>query len=117
MNFLIDAQLPHRLVHLFQTAGHEAIHVSTFAAGNRTRDSFINQYSFDHECVVVTKDSDFVNSFLISQRPYKLLLITTGNITNEQLASILMRSMSEITANFSTFSFIEINREAFIVHV
>lgn len=63
MKFLIDAQLPRRLIHLFQTAGHEAIHVSTFATGNRTPDSLINQYSFDNECVVVTKDSDFVIPF------------------------------------------------------
>jgi len=56
MKFLIDAQLPRRLVFQFQAAGHEAVHVMDLPRGNRTSDSFINQYSLDRQCVLINKD-------------------------------------------------------------
>ncbi len=117
MNFLIDAQLPRSLVLQFQTAGHEAVHVMDLPRGNRTSDSFLNQYSIDRRCIVVTKDTDFVNSFLISKRPYKLLLIATGNIKNLELGFLLKANLSNIAENFTTFDFIEINRDTIIFHV
>jgi predicted nuclease of predicted toxin-antitoxin system len=89
MKFIIDAQLPRRLTQILQAAGHKAIHVIDLPDGSRTRDSFINQYSFDNGSILITKDTDFVNSFLISKRPHKLLMITTGNITNSNLVSLL----------------------------
>jgi predicted nuclease of predicted toxin-antitoxin system len=41
--------------------------------------------SIQEERIVVTKDTDFFDSFLIRQQPYKLLLVSTGNITNAEL--------------------------------
>lgn len=116
MNFLIDAQLPRRLIFQIQAAGHEAIHVSDLPLGSRTTDSFINQYSLDNRSVVITKDADFVNSFLISKRPYKLLLIATGNIKNVDLELIISANLGNIADNFESFDFIEINRDIVIYH-
>jgi predicted nuclease of predicted toxin-antitoxin system len=116
MKFLIDAQLPRRLVFIFRSAGHEATHVSTLSQGNRTQDSVINDYSLKNQCVVVTKDTDFVNSFLISKKPYKLLIVSTGNITNSELELILRSTIESITENFSSFDFIELNRSSVIFH-
>jgi predicted nuclease of predicted toxin-antitoxin system len=45
--------------------------------------------------VVVTKDSDFVNSFLLSRRPRKLLLVSTGNIGNAELEALFWRTSNE----------------------
>jgi predicted nuclease of predicted toxin-antitoxin system len=117
MKFLIDAQLPRRLVFQFQAAGHEAVHVMDLPRGSRTSGSFINQYSLDQQCILVTKDTDFVNSFLVSKRPSKLLLISTGNIKNTELESLMALNLAHIAENFATFGFIEINRETIIFHV
>ena len=38
---------------------------------------------------MVTKDADFVNSFLLFGRPAKLLLISAGNISNPETEVLL----------------------------
>jgi predicted nuclease of predicted toxin-antitoxin system len=90
MKFLVDAQLPRRLVSRLREAGHEAVHTLDLPLGNRTPDSVINELSFLEGYVVVTKDTDFVNSFLLQQRPSKLLLVSTGNIRNSELESLFL---------------------------
>ena len=63
-------------------AGHDTIHTLDLPDANRTTDAEINELSARDLRVVITKDTDFVDSFLLFHRPYKLLLISTGNITN-----------------------------------
>jgi len=46
MKFLVDAQLPRRLVFRLQESGHEAIHTLDLPLGNRTPDSLINDFHF-----------------------------------------------------------------------
>jgi predicted nuclease of predicted toxin-antitoxin system len=82
MNFLVDAQQPRRLAQRLQEAGHDALHTLDLPAGNRTTDTEINAISLRESRVVITKDADFVNSFLLIHQPYKLLVVSTGNITN-----------------------------------
>ncbi|HZG54176.1 MAG TPA: DUF5615 family PIN-like protein [Pyrinomonadaceae bacterium] len=117
MKFLIDAQLPRRLVSRLRESGHEAIHTLDLPLGNRTPDSAINELSFLEGHVVVTKDADFVNSFLLHRRPSKLLLISTGNIRNAELEVLFLSNLESIAAQFDTFDFIEINQQAIIFHI
>lgn len=117
MKFLVDAQLPRRLISRLQEAGHEAIHTLDLPLGNSTPDSIINELSIREEYIVVTKDADFVNSFHLHRRPHKLLLISTGNIQNSELELLLMSNLERIAGNFNHFDFIEINRAALIFHV
>lgn len=117
MKFLVDAQLPRRLVSRLLEAGHEAIHTLDLPLGNRTPDSIINELSISEGYVVITKDADFVNSFHLHRRPHKLLLISTGNIRNSELESLLMTNLENIAGNFDHFVFIEINRAAVIFHI
>ncbi len=117
MKFLIDAQLPRRLVGRLREAGHEAIHTLDLPLGNRTPDSIINELSIREGYVVVTKDADFVNSFHLYRKPNKLLLISTGNIRNSELESLFLSNLESIAASFDSFFFIEINRVAVIIHI
>ncbi|HEY6189024.1 MAG TPA: DUF5615 family PIN-like protein [Pyrinomonadaceae bacterium] len=117
MKFLVDAQLPRRLVSRLREAGHEAIHTLDLPLGNRTPDYILSELSSREEYVVITKDADFVNSFHLHQRPHKLLLISTGNIRNAELEALFMSNLESIAGNFDQFSFIEINRMAVIFHV
>ena len=66
MNFLIDANLPRRLVHLFRERGHHAVHTLDLPDGNATEDAAILQYSDENDCVITTKDSDFTTSFWLN---------------------------------------------------
>ena len=117
MRFLVDAQLPRRLVSQLRAAGHEALHTLDLPLGNRTPDSVINELSVQQGYAVVTKDADFVNSFHLHRRPSKLLLISTGNIRNSELESLLLPNLDGIASGFDYFDFIELSRAAVIFHV
>lgn len=116
MKFLADAQLPIRLAQLFQASGHNTIHTRELPQQNATPDSIINSLSIQQERVVITKDSDFVDSFLTMQQPYKLLLVTTGNIKNSDLEALFVKNLPLIIDLLSKHSYIELSRESIIVH-
>ena len=65
MNILVDAQVPRRLAQRLQALGHDAIHTLDLPLGNQTPDHVINDLSVRDERVVVTKDADFVDSFIL----------------------------------------------------
>jgi predicted nuclease of predicted toxin-antitoxin system len=85
VKFLIDAQLPRLLSNWLNSTGHDSIHTLDLPDGNRTSDIDISEIAEREMRIVVTKDSDFVDSFLLNHSPRKLLLISTGNINNREL--------------------------------
>src|SRR5215216_4519559 len=96
MKFLVDAHLPRLLVNRLQELGFEAIHTLNMSMGNRTPDTLINELSVRERYIVITKDADFVNSFLLNHKPYKLLLVSTGNIRNKELETIFLANIEKI---------------------
>lgn len=116
MKFLVDAQLPRRLVYRLREADHDAIHTLDLPLRNRTEDEEINELSVSESRVVITKDADFVNSFLLSGEPRKLLLVSTGNITNAELEDILVPQIQMIVAAFETYDYLELTRTNLIFH-
>jgi predicted nuclease of predicted toxin-antitoxin system len=115
MRFLVDAQLPRRLTNLLTNAGHDAIHTLDLPNANLTPDAEIITIAEDEGRVVITKDSDFVTSFLLTHRPPKLLLIATGNITNQALETLLSVNLAAVVAGLTTHDFVELNRTALIL--
>jgi len=116
MNFLIDANLPRRLVYLFRERGSHVVHTLDLPSGNATEDTAILQYSDENDCVITTKDSDFTTSFWLNNRPNKLLLISTGNISNKELEVLLAANFDQIVKELSNNRFVELSREHIIVH-
>jgi predicted nuclease of predicted toxin-antitoxin system len=117
MKFLIDAQLPRRLAIRLRQSGADAIHTLDLPDGNRTADSVINELSIKGQYVVVTKDADFVETLLLRAAPSKLLLISTGNIGNEELEALFFSSLERVADGFESFDFIELNRTTLIFHL
>ena len=116
MKFLIDAQLPRRLVYRLQEAGHEAIHTLDLPLGNRSPDRVINEIFELEQRIVITKDADFVNSFTLYRKPYKLLLVSTGNIKNAELERLFLENIQPIAEAFEDYDFVELGRTAFTIH-
>ncbi len=73
-----------------------------------------NELSLREHYVVVTKDEDFVDTFLLRHEPYKLLLIATGNITNDDLERLFQHNLESIIQAFNECDFIELQRTALI---
>jgi predicted nuclease of predicted toxin-antitoxin system len=111
MKFVVDAHLPPGLCALLQAAGHDAIHTSRLTAQNRTPDKVLNDLSLREQRVVVTKDSDFYHSHLLSGRPWKLLLVRTGNIRARDLKSLFQTHLAEIVAALEQNSLVELDRQ------
>ncbi len=116
MKFLVDAQLPRFLCRLLRNAGHDALHTLDLPRGNRTEDSEIEELAEREGRAVVTKDNDFVDSFLLRKRPQRLLLISTGNLSNAQLELLFVPQIPTIADLFSAHHFIELTRSSIILH-
>jgi len=116
MKFLIDAQLPRKLAIQLKEAGYDVRHTLSLPQANKTSDKLINEISVQEERIVITKDADFVDSFLIHNEPWKLLLISTGNIRNVDLLTIFNQNIQDIEVLFKQHQFIEISQESLVIH-
>ena len=116
MKFIVDAQLPRSLSDFLCSKGHDSIHTLELPDKNKTTDGFINDFSVKEERIVISKDADFLESFLLRNIPPKLLLVKTGNITNSSLLSIFETHLTYIIDSLSTNSLIEITRTEIIIH-
>ena len=110
MKFLIDEQLPYLLVEWLQSKGYDAIHVSTLLTNARIPDEYICERSMAEERVVITKDADFLNTYLIKQQPYKLVYITTGNLRNRPLLDLFRSSLEQLIHELGTAKVVELNQ-------
>jgi predicted nuclease of predicted toxin-antitoxin system len=116
MKFIVDAQLPRQLCEFLCAEGYEAIHTLDLMNGNRTSDKEINALSLAEQRIVITKDADFVDSFLLSKCPYKSLLISTGNISNKELKDIMNKNLPTIVAALTDYHYVELTRNSLIEH-
>lgn len=112
MKFLIDAQLPVRLAEFLNRAGHDALHTIRLPDGNRSTDSQIAQHADTESRVVVTKDQDFRDGHLLGQSPRRLLVVATGNITNDALLSLFELHLDAIVSGLREADFVELSQDA-----
>ena len=112
MKFLVDAHLPPSLAALLGAAGHDAMHTLALPAQNQTRDGVLNELSLREQRVLITKDTDFFYSHILQGRPWKLLLVRTGNIRAAELRSLFHRHLPAVLAALQTHSLVEIDRQA-----
>ena len=80
MKFFIDAQLPYQLCNLLREKGYDVMHTDDLLTKERTSDSVIRSVVQKDKRILITKDSDFENSFYLQHSPKKLLMVTAGNI-------------------------------------
>ncbi len=115
MKFLIDAQLPRRMRCWFSDAGFDAMHTVDLPAGNRSTDEQIRRFARSDQRVLISKDADFVDSHLLTGHPEKLLLISTGNLSNSALASHFVPLIPELAHLFQTHPFLELTCEGLVL--
>ena len=115
MNFLVDAQLPRRMTAWLATAGCDAVHTLDLPDKNRTTDEQINDVADREQRVVISKDADFVDGHLLRGRPAKLLLVSTGNISNRDLEALMVPLLPDIIREFQMHSFLELGPAGIVV--
>jgi predicted nuclease of predicted toxin-antitoxin system len=115
MKFLLDAQLPKKLCEFFKWKRYDSLHTLDLPDRNRTKDSQINEISIKQKRVVISKDLDFIESLLISNKPYKLIYVSTGNITNKELIELFSKNIEKIVELISKNRLIELTDKNIIV--
>ena len=116
LHFLVDAQLPKKLSDFLKNKGHNSVHTLELPDKNTTTDNFIKEKSHKENLILITKDDDFLHSFLIEKKPPRLILVKTGNINNNELIDIFDKGLLAITSLIENHALVEITKEEIIVH-
>ena len=105
MNFLCDVHISLKLVNHLVSLGYRSMHVNEMPRKWFTADKEICEFADSNNYIVVSKDADFRNSFFINHSPKKLIKISLGNITNEDLIHLFSANIQQINklASLDTF--------------
>ena len=101
MRFLIDAQLPPRLVGWFEGRGHDARHVADLPDGLRMPDDEIWGHAAADGAVIVSKDNDFLDLAAVRGTPPIVLLIGLGNVSTADLLHLLDEAWPALSAELA----------------
>ncbi len=116
MKFLCDVHISYKLVKFLRDAGHEAIHVNQILDKWFSTDQDIAKYADANNYIVISKDSDFKDSYFISKTPHKVIRICLGNISNQRLIELFEQNLDKLTQELlQEFVYIEIHNSLITV--
>ncbi len=116
MKFLIDANLPFKLARNLKEMGFDVLHTDDLPNKERTTDKEKRKFAVEQNRIVITKETDFLDSHLLQNIPSKLLLVTTGNITNNELIRLFNKNFETMLKLFDSYNLIEFDTEQIIGH-
>jgi len=93
VRFLVDAQLPIGLARMLQQRGHDSLHVADLDM-METADS--NIWARQNNCVIISKDEDFVILHSADEKPVPLIWIRVGNTRRKELLAWFERLLPVI---------------------
>ena len=108
--------MPIKLCKFLIKQGYEATHVNQILIGSSTPDKLISQYADANNCIVITKDADFRNSYFLQKTPRKLIRIRPGNLPNNELIDLINDQLIAIDQLSAVGGFyMEISRETVVL--
>ena len=116
MKFIIDAQLPKSLSDFLISKGFDSVHTSELPDKNRTTDKQIARIAHDENRIVISKDVDFLESYILKSSPRKLILVRVGNISNKQLIDIFDENLEVLIKLISRSNLLEVSRTEIAEH-
>lgn len=93
MKFLIDENLPPRLVAWLNERGHEAVHVQDVSLAGQS-DKQLEAFASAAQRIIVTKDSDF------DAAAVRVLKLSIGNTSTPDLLAWLEGSWPDVLTRF-----------------
>lgn len=110
MKFIIDENISPELVTVFHNAGLNAWHINELKTHQKQRiiDDQLRRLSIQKGCIIVTKDDDFVHSFVDRKVPEKLIYLYGLN-KKESLLLRLNEIVNRLPDLVLDHDFIEIN--------
>ena len=96
MKILCDVHISYKVVRFLNNNQIESVHVNDMLDRWFTKDKDIAVFADDYDFIVFTKDADFRNSHFLSQTPKKLIKLSLGNISTNQLITTLTDNLEKI---------------------
>lgn len=77
---------------------------------------FITKFCLLENRILITKDNDFLASFLVNEEPKKLIIVRTGNIGNQELLTLFKNNIVKIKELLALGNLIEMTRKDIVLH-
>jgi predicted nuclease of predicted toxin-antitoxin system len=100
LKFIVDTQLPPLLAKYLHQKGYDAVHTTHFLDGHLLQDEQITIIAIAESRIVVTKDSDFLDHYMLHGVPPNVLLLQFGNVSNKELLTMFEANFVQITTEF-----------------
>lgn len=97
MKLLLDANVSWRLVSRLKLHFQECLHADNIDASVPASDTVIWNYALEHEYIIVTNDEDFLNFSNVKGFPPKVILLRTGNQSNDFIETLLINHKENIS--------------------
>lgn len=114
MKFIVDAQLPKTLSDFLKHKGYNSIHTSELPTKNATSDKALTSLALEEDRIIITKDHDFLESYLLYKKPRKLIVVKTGNITNPVLLNLFDKNLEMVITMMTRSNYIIITSDNII---
>lgn len=98
MKLLFDANISWRLTAKLKVYFEDCIHVDHTSLAIPAKDIEIWNYARDNNFIIVTNDDDFLNLLNMKGSPPKILLLRTGNQSNQYIEEIIKKHLADIEA-------------------
>ncbi|MDZ7754860.1 DUF5615 family PIN-like protein [Rhodohalobacter sp.] len=100
MRVLVDAHLLKRLSEFLLAHEIESKHTLDLPRMNATPDTEIIRFAGGEDRIVISKDSDFLDNYILDESPKKLLTVSTGNINNRDLIRLFEKNLETLKSLF-----------------
>ena len=101
LRFIIDTQLPPSLSAFLKRNDLNATHIFEYPSGALTTDEEIISIAKRENRIVVSKDFDFFDYYLLNNYPPAILLLQLGNIKNRDLFVFMENHLEAICMLFT----------------
>ena len=96
MKLLLDANLSWRLTVKLKSHFEDCLLVDQIDLTIPARDIEVWNYALANNFIIVTNDNDFLNFANVKGFPPKVLLLTTGNQSNQYIEALLVKHKADI---------------------
>ena len=112
MKFVVDENLTPDLAALFRKEGLDAYHINEMKSHKKQRvvDDQLRRLSIQKGYVIITKDDDFVKSYVSRKVPDKMIFIHGSN-EKESLLTRMKEVAPHLSTLLETHDFIEVNNK------
>ena len=96
MKLLLDANISFKLINMLAPVFGECTHVDFIGLTVPAADDEIWNYALKNECIIITKDNDFLDLLELKGFPPKVVLVKTGNNSSKTFADLLINAKHKI---------------------